>query len=148
MKKVTLIPAPVWARPFERSIDPNFGELECAKILKDYESVIEVFCAAIQGYINDDSLTYELSEQGFPVRGRLTGEYYIASESYWVSYEPWFERVGRSREYRFSIHAHCLEHKRSKIIDDQDYLGLEVHFTWDCQIGQFFHHGDVDSSSI
>ena len=145
---MTLIPATDWARPFDRTIDKNFVEMECAKILGDYESVMEIFCGAIQGYINDESLTYDLPEHGFPARGRLTGEYYIASESFWVSYEPWFERVGRSREYRFSILAHGLEYKKYGTIEDRDYLGLEVHFIWDPQTGKFSHHGDIDSSCI
>jgi hypothetical protein len=79
---------------------------------------------------------------------RLTGECYISSESFWVDSEPWYPRVGRRAQHRFSVTVHCLEHADGTVGEDRDYLGLEVHFEWRPDLGDFVFDGDVDSRSI
>jgi hypothetical protein len=138
---------PSWARPFERSVDDEFGQAEFEELQKQYGSVLQMVHEAIQAYVDDSALTFESEDVGFPSRNRMTGEYYIGVESYWVNDEPWFAAVGRSREYRFSLMAHCLEHPFMPDQEDRDYLGLEVHFIWIPAEMRFEFLG-VDSSSI
>ena len=145
---MTRIPAPSWARPFERSVDTRFGELELSRVLAQHEAAMAVVQKAVQDYIDDRTLTVDNDALGFPSRDRLTREYYIGEESYGVNDEPWFQRVGRTRQYHFSVFACCLEHLRHANQTDQDYLGLEVHFRWLPDTGTFRYDGDVDSSSI
>lgn len=145
---MTRIPAPSWARPFERSVDARFGELELSRVLAQHEAVMAVVERVVQDYIDDRTLTVDNDALGFPSRDRLTREYYIGEESYGVNDEPWFQRVGRTCQYHFSVFACCLEHLRHANQTDQDYLDLEVHFRWLPDTGTFRYDGDVDSSSI
>ena len=140
MKRIS---TPPWASPFSRSVDENFPALD--KLLARHEQIIGVVDVAVQRYIDVISAT---GRSGFPQLDRLTGEFYIREESFWICDEPWFQRVGRSRGYRFSVFACCLEHSVRHDQAGADYLGLEVHFLWHPEGGLFVHEGDVDSSSI
>jgi hypothetical protein len=150
MIPMRLIPHPPWAHPFSRSVDERFGDDHLQPALAQRESILNEVHQAVQAYIDDRSLTFDTAAEGFPARDRLTGEYYIASEHYHVNDEPWFPRVGRSKEYRISILVHCLEHLSHphETVSDQDYLGLDIHFDWLPDRGTFAYHGDIDSSSI
>jgi hypothetical protein len=148
MPTMTLIDRPAWAHPFERSVDQEFGEENWARALALREAIMAIVQQATQDYIDDPLLTSDKAEQGFPSRDKLTGEYYISHESYWVNDEPWFPKVGRQREYRFSFMVHCLEHLWHENQVSQDYLGLDVHFDWIPEEATFRFHGDVDSSVI
>ena len=143
-----LTAAPTWAYPFFRSADDAFGEENLKLALDQRDAILAVVHGAVQHYIDHPSLTFEKAEEGFPSRDRLTGEYYISHESYKVDDEPWFPKVGRQREYRFSFMVHCLEHLWHENQVDQDYLGLEVHFDWIPDEAAFRYNGDVDSSVI
>ena len=143
-----LIEIPAWAFAFNQTVDDDFGEEEFQKVQNVRGEILSTIKNAIQGYIEDDSLAFNLESDGFPARERLSREYYIGSENYWVNDEPWFQNVGRKREYRFSFEIRCLEHLRDEEQKDQDYLGLEVHFDWDPNSGTFTFHGDIDSSVI
>ncbi|MCL2309992.1 MAG: hypothetical protein FWC42_09085 [Proteobacteria bacterium] len=103
---------------------------------------------AVQTYVDDFAVTTDSGSDDFPIADRLSGDYYIACESYWVQDEPWFPRVGRERTYCFSVMARCLEHPQAPHQTDLDYLGLEVHFLWNVASSEFMFTGDVDSSSI
>jgi hypothetical protein len=151
MVTMRMIPCPAWADPFDRSVDHNehhFGEENLRCVLAQRETILSVVHQAVQGYIDDSSLTFDLASEGFPAREKLTGDYYIGSESYWINDKPWFSRVGRSREYRFSFQVRCLEHLWYPNQNTQDYLGLEVHFHWVPDECRFQYHGDIDSSVI
>ena len=145
---MTLIATPAWARPFYRSVDEAFGDEDLNLILAKRDAILAVVHQAVQSYIDDPSLTCDTEAQGFPARDRLTGEYYLASEHYRINDEPWFARVGRQREYRFSFEACCLELVWHENQQGQDYLGLEVHFAWLPDEGTFCFDGDVDSAAI
>ena len=145
--KMVLIPAPQWASPPEKSVDLAFDEENLQAALAQRESIVAVVQHAVQSYIDDSSLAFD-TEEGFPSKKKLTGEYYIGDEHYWVNHEPWFNRIGRTREFRFSFCVRCLERLWHPNQIDQDYLGLEVHFDWLPDTKTFQHHGDVDSSVI
>jgi hypothetical protein len=145
---MTLIVPPAWAPSFDRSVDRQFGDDNLKSVLSQRATIMAVVHQAVQDYIDDPSLTCDSQSEGFPSRDKLTGKYYIGSEHYWVNDEPWFSRVGRTREYRFSFEVRCLEHLCRPNQKDQDYLGLEVHFNWNPETAIFQYHGDVDSSVI
>lgn len=143
-----LIPTPDWATPLEMNIDLAFPAGKYSRLLAQREDILAIVCEAVQAYVDRLSVPADREPLSFPVPSRLSGRYYLAAESYWVNDEPWFQCVGRSREYRFSFLVHCLELPSQSGQPEQDYLGLEVHFTWEPAAGQFIHHGDVDSSCI
>jgi hypothetical protein len=140
MPDMTPIAAPDWAAPFEREVDGAFGEEEALRVIRHHDEVMGVVQEAVRSYVAANCAA----------DGRLTGQYYVAREAYWAVDEPWFERAGRKREHRFSVMVHCLGMfelaggRRS----DLDHLGLEVHFSWYVETGEFKFHGGVDSSSI
>jgi hypothetical protein len=132
------IATPEYAPAIEIDVNPAFGEEEYRRVMEQRDWILHTFDMAVQTYI--DEYAYAEPEE-FPSLTRLNGEYYIGREGYWVIDEEW-----RVKEHRFSIMAHCLEHRH--LIEDQDYLGLEVHFTWLPESGEILYQGDVDSSSI
>jgi hypothetical protein len=145
MLAMSLIPPPSWAEPFYRTDDSSFEAVELERVFAQRAAFMLVFQEAVQGYIDDESLTNHTSDEGFPARDRLTGEYYVGSERFWVNHEPWFHKVGRKREYCFSIEARCLERRWKPNVMNQDYLGLVVRFEWQPEAGAFRYHGDIDS---
>ena len=150
MISLRLISHPPWASPFSRSADEKFGADNLQLALAQREAILAAVHQAVQAYLDDRSLTSGSAVCGFPALEMLTGEYYIASESYRVNDEPWFPRVGRSKEYRLSFLVHCLgRHSHPhETASDQDYLGLDVHFDWLPDRGTFAYHGDIDSSVL
>jgi hypothetical protein len=148
MLAMTLIAPPAWARPFHRSVDKAFGDENLNLIQAHRDAILAIVHQAVQSYIDNPLLTWDTEEQGFPARDRLTGEYYLGAEHYRVNDEPWFARVGRQREHRFSFEACCLERVWHENQQGQDYLGLEVHFDWLPDAGTFRFDGDVDSAVI
>ena len=146
MLHMTLIPTPEWAAPLEVSVDPAFGTHEYERVLAQREAVLATVHAAVQAYVNHERFTSQ--QPSFPEHARLTGEYYVHDEAYWVIDELWFQKAGRSSEFRFAVKVHCLEHIWAPGQVDQDYLGLSVLFSWDLAAGTYRHDGDVDSSSI
>ena len=128
-----------------RSVDEAFGA-ETGRLLAMRDRYLAVVADAVRKAIDDDALADD--DAHFPSARRLTGECYISSESFWVDSEPWYPRVGRRAQHRFSVTVHCLEHADGTVGEDRDYLGLEVHFEWRPDLGDFVFDGDVDSRSI
>ncbi|MDR0672570.1 MAG: hypothetical protein LBF93_02660 [Zoogloeaceae bacterium] len=143
-----LISTPAWAKPFRRSIDPRFGEDEVQRVLLHHDAILMTVQEAVRKYVEDPALTFDTRAEGFPSRDRLSGEYYIAGESYLLQDEPWFQKIGRKPGCRFSVLVHCLETCPGGNSEDRDYLGLEIHFAWLPETGAFAYLGDIDSSSI
>jgi hypothetical protein len=137
---MNLIAAPDWAAPFERKVDAAFGEEEFLRVFRHHDEIMQIVQEAVRSYV----AAYHAADE------RLTGRYYVSREAYLVSCAPWFERVRRKCEYRFSVMVHCLGMFEQPGVQrsELDHLGLEVHFLWDVETGKFKFHGDVDSSSI
>ena len=145
MLKMQVIPIPVWNRPYERTVDPAFGAVEYERVFAQRSLIMGMVQVVVEGYINCKPVTFNSAKDGFPSRDRLTGDYYVSSESYWIKEDT---DNFNGRQYCFSIMAHCLEHSQFPEQIDQDYLGLEIHFVWQPSFGWFEFYGDVDSSSI
>lgn len=134
--KMHLIPKPDWARRGEVSFFDGFPLLAYEGLCTKREELLALLQQAVQGYIDDPRLVADLDAEMFPGLDRLTGEYYISSESYGIA------TLGLAGNYWVSISTHCLQPGGS------DHLGLEVHFT--ASIPDLFlkFHGDIDSSVI
>lgn len=74
----------------------------------------------VESYLNDPELTFERSEDGFPSRDRLSGEYYVSGDDYWI------ERCQGRERYGLHVMARCLEPLSDRNHEDRDYLGLEL----------------------
>lgn len=93
--------------------------------LADYHAIQEYrerMLAAVQqeveAYLNTPGLYVEGVEDDFPNRSRMTGDYYLADESYRAHVGPVWFQIG--------IMCRCLEQPRREGEVDLDYLGLEV----------------------
>ena len=148
MLVMSLIYPPKWARKSIITIDPRFALSEYQRVASKRTVLLAIVQDAIQAYINDTILTCETNKEGFPARDRLTGQYYIGSESFHCQELTPNTKKVNALQYNISIMARCLEKIWSPNQIDQDYLGLEVHLEWLPEKAQLAFYGDVDSSSI
>ena len=112
---------------------------EYVAIQQQRDELLRVVDRELEEYLNTPGLYGE--GESFPDRQRLTGAYYIGSESYTAHRDPpWFQ---------ISIMCRCLEHPKAGVPREDDYLGLEVWLK--CVPGQrssFEVFRNTDSSSI
>jgi hypothetical protein len=131
---------PAWATQPSRRISCITVE-EYAAIQRHRDKLLNVVHCEVEAYLNDPTLVFETDEDGFPNRGRMTGAYYIADESYIAHRdEHWFQ---------ISVMCHFLEFPKPGMNREDDYLGLEVWLK--CVPGQwhlFEVFRNTDSSSI
>ena len=138
------IPSPDWARETSVSVADKFGHGEYERLSVQRQEVLDTVQRAVQQYVNDDALTSDGDDGLFPQRQKLTSEYYISGEHYWVYTEQRPPHRGE-RQYRFSLMTRCLEKPRheNQQDSDADYLGLEVHFEWQPDEQTVVFYGDV-----
>ena len=132
------IEPPSWARSRETRIEDLPPETHDA-IQRERDALLEFVHREVQEYIDDPGLCFP--DTSFPNRTRLTGEYYIGGESYFV--DPDACRV------RISVKCRCLGGPKPGVPRDDDYLGLEVWLT--CNLGRsprFEVYRNTDSASI
>ncbi len=136
--QLTRIQPPDWApRPYLNIDGVTDAEYEAIQLHRD-ELLVAVHWE-VEDYLN----TPELYSEGksFPDRLRMTGMYYIGSESY-VAHRD-------SSWLQISIMCRCLEGPKVGLSRDDDYLGLEVWLK--CVPGKwssFEVFRNTDSSSI
>lgn len=113
---VTRVPNPVWAGPtMTETVLESGGERAQAILAPRFIEVLGLIQDAVEEYVNDAQLAVETSEQGFPARAEMSGNYYVADVSYdvWSDEEESVERV--------TMMTHFMN-----VDDAEDYLGLEV----------------------
>ena len=113
-------------------------EEQYRRIIQAKSRIDEAVYAAVREYVNDERL-YNAAEGMFPRSDRLTGNFYIAEETY----------VLHGGDIRGSIMAHFTEMFSGGVVvtpAEQDYLGLEVRFVLSGN-GDIVIEG-IDSSSI
>jgi hypothetical protein len=137
--RMTRIEPPAWATQPDLSIScvtvADYGAIQRRR-----DRMLQVVHREIEAYLNDPRLYFDGDDEGFPHRRRLTGQYYIGSESYIAHSDPaWFQ---------ISIKCHCLEPPKPGVDREDDYLGLEVWLK--CIPGRwsFAVFRNTDSSSI
>jgi hypothetical protein len=136
--RMTRVEPPEWATQPDLSIDA-VTVAEYAAIQRHRDKLLRAVHREVEAYLNTPGL-YGQGES-FPDRLRMTGAYYIASESYIAHRDPaWFQ---------ISILCHCLERPKPGVDREDDYLGLEVWLK--CVPGRwasFAVFRNTDSSSI
>ena len=133
------VPAPDWAERAALDLE-DMQPWDHERLQARYrDDILAAVDRAIEAYLRDPDLTYETDH--FPTWQRLTGEYYIAGESYWSEQGP--------PKLQMSLMAHCLE---SAPPDSggrcRDYLGLEVWLELDELNGAIEVVRSTDSCSI
>ncbi|KGX90207.1 hypothetical protein [Pontibacillus marinus] len=109
---------------------------EYQDLAKRWNEMLSFVHHELLDYIHDDSLCFDDSEDSFPVRSKLTGNYYINSVSYINHVNP----VG----YQIMIETRLTEHIPT---GEDDYLGLEVTL-FTRSVNHNFEVWSIDSSSI
>jgi hypothetical protein len=136
--RLTRIDPPNWATQPDLSIT-GVAVAEYAAIQQHRDKLLRAVHHEVEEYLNTQGL-YGVGES-FPDKLRMTGAYYIGSESYIAHRDPaWFQ---------ISIKCHCLEHPKAGVNREDDYLGLEVWLK--CMPGKwssFEVFRNTDSSSI
>ncbi len=135
------IEGPAWASPLEVSRAQDFDDADYAALQTVRADIDRAVDLAVQKFVAELA-----TDNLFPQLDRLTGEFYLGSENYWIVDEPWLAKAGRQREISFSFCVRCLEFPSQPAQIDCDYLGLEIHFHYDGD-GRF-HWVATDSSSI
>ena len=132
------IEPPAWAPQPELRI-AAVTVSEFAAIQRHRDKLLRTVHREIEAYLNTPGL-YGKGES-FPDRLRMTGTYYVGSESYIAHRDPpWFQ---------ISVMCRCLEHPKAGDDREDDYLGLEVWLK--CVPGRwasFEVFRNTDSSSI
>jgi hypothetical protein len=131
---------PLWATQPDLSITGvTVGEY--AAIQRHRDKMLRIVHREVEAYLSDPGLVFDGDAEGFPHRRRLTGAYYLGSESYIAHRDPaWFQ---------ISVMCRCLEPSKPGVDREDDYLGLEVWLK--CVPGRwasFEVFRNTDSSSI
>lgn len=136
--RMTRIEAPAWATQPDLGI-ADVTVAEYAAIQRHRDKLLRAVHREVEAYLNTEGLYGE--GESFPDRLRLTGAYYIGSESYLGHRDPTWFQIG--------VRCHGPEHPKPGMNREDDYLGLEV---WlQCVPGRwasFEVFRNTDSSSI
>lgn len=136
--RMTRIEPPGWAAQPDLNIT-GVTVAEYAAIQRHRENLLRTVQREVEAYLNTPGLYGE--GESFPDRLRLSGDYYIGSESYIAHRDPVWFQIG--------VFCRCLEHPKAGVDRKDDYLGLEVWLkcvpgTW----SSFEVFRNTDSSSI
>jgi hypothetical protein len=113
--RLTRIELPEWATQPDLSITA-VTVAEYVAIQRHRDKLLRAVHREVEAYLNTPGLYGE--GESFPDRLRMTGAYYIGSESYTAHRDPaWFQ---------ISVTCRCLERAKPGVDRDDDYLGLEV----------------------
>ena len=137
--RMTRIDPPARARPLARHVDPLFDALILQAITRQLPDALLQAHTLIQRDMDERP-----DGAAFPCKHKMTGDYYIAEHRFDTCTDPCTSEVA----HHFSLMARCLEKTWHAQQTDWDYLGLEVHFTWNTVRAQLEATGDVDSSAI
>jgi len=132
------IQPPDWAPQPYLEIN-GVSDVEYATMQLHRDELLGVVHRELEEYLNTPGLYSE--GDSFPDRLRMTGMYYIGSESYIAHRDSSWFQIG--------IMCRCLEGPKDGLLRDDDYLGLEVWLK--CVPGRwssFEVFRNTDSSSI
>ena len=147
MLQMNRISAPDWAKPFTVTRDEGFSEQEFTRFSAHRDAIRKIVQKSVEQYINDDKIVASGEQHFFPEQQKLTGEYYIASEDYYV-YQGQNPFHSAERKFVLSIMVHCLEKQWIENQTDFNYLGLELFFFWEPKTQIYSYSGDIEPSSI
>jgi hypothetical protein len=137
--------APAHARGAVRLCEGVTNEAYLA-VQKHRDSILTLLHTTVEEYLRH--MTFE---NGFPDCDRLTGEYYIGSESYCVASDPCRDPISQIVLvpcYRVNFGVRCLQWPRPPHVPEfDDYLGLDIDIRCDPAHWRLFVFA-CDSSSI
>ena len=136
--RMTRIEPPEWATQPGLSI-MGVTVAEYMAVQRHREKLLRAVQREIEAYMNTPGLYGD--GDSFPDRLRMTGTYYIGSESYMIHRDPAWIQI--------SVNCRCLERSWVGVSRDDDYLGLQVWLK--CvpdQWASFEVFRNTDSSSI
>ncbi|MCI0560691.1 MAG: hypothetical protein MN733_19575 [Nitrososphaera sp.] len=136
------IELPSWAKVSPVEI-LNLSDAEFQAIQQHRGDILSVVQDEVERYLNTDMLVFEEGEEGFPNRGRLTGEYYIGNELY-----EKMTQQGEGDVVVVGIKTRFLEKPFYPGQDEFDYLGLDVWIACDLSRWTFTICRNTDSSVI
>jgi len=139
------VPVPEWApsyaqgaATFEMAADKYYDAItpaERAALVERHADILDLADQLIEEYANDGCAPP--GDDWFPAQARLTGEFYVGSESY--------HRLPGERWVQVCIEARCLGRRTDKV---GDYLGLDVWLRYDPEVDQLSNHRNTDSKVI
>ncbi|QJW98639.1 hypothetical protein [Frigoriglobus tundricola] len=136
--RLTRIEPPEWATQPDLST-AGITVAEYAAIQRHRDKLLRMVHREVEQYLNTPGLYGE--GESFPDRLRMTGAYYIGSESYIAHRDPAWVQI--------SVRCHCLERPKAGVPRDDDYLGLEVWLKCEPRRWAAFEvFRNTDSSSI
>jgi hypothetical protein len=139
------IPVPEWAPPYARGdvkfkmVPDKYGDAitpaERDALVKRHADILDLTEARVEEYANEGCATP--GEEWFPEQARLSGEFYVGSESYHrLQGESWIQ---------VCVDARCLGREPGGA---GDYLGLHVWLRYDPESGRLWSHRNTDSMVI
>lgn len=140
--KMTRVPAPEWAPTYARGLiefdmaaskhGDAITEVERTALISHHDSILQLVDKLVERYATDNSY-----EDDFPQQSRLTGEFYIGSESY--------HRLCGMKWIQICVEARCIG---TRHVRTDDYLGLHVWLRFDPKSGRLTNHRNTDSMVI
>lgn len=144
--RMVRVPVPQWAPPHARG-QVKFAEAskysdaitlpEREALLRLRPSILVLVETQVEDYVNARDLCAPPGEDWFPEQARLTGEFYIGSESY--------HKLPGKDWCQVCVGARCLERGPD---GPNDYLGLDVWLRYDPAEDRLWVHRNTDSSAI
>jgi hypothetical protein len=143
--RMVRVPVPEWAPPHARGavrfemVATKYGDAitpaERDELMKRHTDILAVADALVEEYANSGCAPP--GEDWFPEQVKLTGEFYVGSESY--------HRLPGERWIQVCVEARCLGHEPDS---PGDYLGLDVWLRYDPENGRLWNHRNTDSMAI
>ena len=128
--------------PIQKNVEPKIKFYdgicltEFQKLFERWNEVLLIVHQEIAKYVNDDNLCFDDHDNLFPVRSRLTGNYYLDCVSYIKHINP----IG----FQIKVNIRMTEPIQD---GEDDYLGLDVTIFTQSE-NDIFEVWGVDSSSI
>jgi hypothetical protein len=143
--RMVRVPVPEWAPPYARG-QVTFKEAEAKYydpitlnernvLLGRRADILTLADEQVEEYAND--MCAPPGEDWFPEQDKLTGEFYIGSESY--------HRLPGKDWIQVCLRVRCLRHSED---GPEDYLGLDVWLRYDPGEDRLWVHRNPDSSVI
>jgi hypothetical protein len=143
MVAMTQISVPAWAPTHAQHVRASHGDLgEQARqvIAPLLAQIYAELGRRVNEFVSDPEQCFLDESEGFPVQGRLNGQYYIGSET--------FEGHSANQHFRLWLEVRCLEKTWHPNQEQEDHLGLEALVTVD-RLGTAFTFDDgFNTSSI
>jgi hypothetical protein len=143
---MTRIPPPAWAPPYARHTveAPDADARRAVEVARPLlPRIYEELDRRVSAFANDPEQCFLHASDGFPLRERLAGRYYIGRERYEGAPE------GRGG-HRLWLEVRCLEKPwlAGQPPEGDDYLGLEAIVTLDEASGTFAFDDGFNTSVI